>query len=452
MSQPEPTTQAAADSEEEDLGYEADQRRVLVARVRVAAWATIATAVIFALGDIVLVPNELVVRYALKLPQVLAQVAMLLCLQSAWGKRHVVGVALASIAAIGISVATGSAAISNTTIPALQLTGVAVVTAVFFPWGALPQLMTVGLLSAALALNLVLVGAPLGYSAIGAFVFMLWSVYFAQTMANERRTLFDTRAALVAKNRELEEADRRKSEFLATISHDLRTPLNVILGYSEMLADEAVGPVNAEQRELLESIQRYSRLQLDMVSNVLDFSRLTAAGMSVRVESFAIEPLLSDLRQFYAPLTATGVCIGIEVAAGLHTVETDRVKLQEALRNLVENAVKFTEHGSIMLRASGLHGPQRLRVEVADTGAGIPPLELPQIFVAFRQGAQPNKAGTTGVGLGLAIVKQLVDVLGGTIEVESELGRGTTFRIELPTSWSAASAGDSSGPELGAGG
>src|SRR5262249_8236850 len=155
---------------------------------------------------------------------------------------------------------------------------------------------------------------------------------------------------LEALNRELQEANRLKSEFLATVSHELRTPLNVILGYCEMLTDGAAGPLSAEQQELLDAIQRYSRVQFDLVTNVLDFSRLTSGGVSLPIERFAAGALLADVRKLFTRLLPAGVQLEMQVSPSVPELETDRVKLQEILRNLVDNAVKFTASGTIGVR------------------------------------------------------------------------------------------------------
>lgn len=277
----------------------------------------------------------------------------------------------------------------------------------------------------------------------GAFTAMAGSVARSRTEFEDyRHNLEDKVRArterLEALNRELQEANRLKSEFLATVSHELRTPLNVILGYCEMLADGAAGPLSPEQQELLDAIQRYSRVQFDLVTNVLDFSRLTSGKVSIHLERFPIEALLSDVRKLFTRLLPAGVELRLQVAPNVPELETDRVKLQEVVRNLVDNAVKFTTNGAIGVRAEADLTPGWMSVEVQDTGPGIPAEELPHIFDAFRQVGDANTRGTAGVGLGLSIVKQLVEVLGGTASVSSHVGAGSTFRIEIPCRLSPA--------------
>lgn len=237
---------------------------------------------------------------------------------------------------------------------------------------------------------------------------------------------------LEALNEELREANRLKSEFLATVSHELRTPLHVIIGYASMLEDGGAGPTTADQRQILSTVRRYSKQQLDLLTDVLDFSRLTSGRTSVRAERFQLGDLLSEIVQLYEGRTQQGeVELQIEVARHLPQLVTDRIKLQEIVRNLVDNAVKFTHHGRVVLRAfPSVSG--HIVIEVEDTGIGIAPEELERIFEPFHQTGESSTRSTGGVGLGLSIVKQLCLVLGGDIGVTSEVGRGSCFRVELP--------------------
>lgn len=236
---------------------------------------------------------------------------------------------------------------------------------------------------------------------------------------------------LEAMNRELEEANRLKSEFLATVSHELRTPLNVIIGYASMLSDDALGTLTPGQRELLDQISRYSRQQLDLITSVLDFSRLASGRVALRLERLEVGPMLAEIASLHAAaLAARNVRIVVDVPPDVPALETDRVKLHEVIRNLADNAVKFTSQGTITLRVRRADG-DRVALEVADTGVGIAPADLECIWQEFRQVGEARGNGG-GVGLGLSIVRQLVAVLGGTVSVTSQPGVGSTFRVELP--------------------
>jgi two-component system, sensor histidine kinase len=247
------------------------------------------------------------------------------------------------------------------------------------------------------------------------------------------------RATLEEKVDELEKANRLKSEFLATVSHELRTPLNVIIGYAEMLAD---GGISEKQAELLSGIQRYSKLQLDLVTSVLDFSRLSSGRISFHVEQFGLASLLSEVVALYTTRLAEGdVQLVTRVDPYLPKLETDRVKLQEIVRNLVDNAVKFTEDGGICVSARLSDEPDRVRIEVTDSGKGIAPEDLSSIFDPFHQLGESSTRGTGGVGLGLSIVKQLTEALGGTVSASSTPGEGSTFRVDVPRTLPGVSSG-----------
>lgn len=245
-------------------------------------------------------------------------------------------------------------------------------------------------------------------------------------------SLAQSRATLVDQVHELERVNRLKSEFVATVSHELRTPLNVMLGYLEMLRDDVGGPLTPGQRELVMAIERYSLLQLDMITDVLDFSRLASGKVTCRVERFAVRPLLQDVLALHAPrATDRGLGLTLDAPADLPGLETDRTKLEEVVRNLVGNAVKFTERGGVTVRAR-CRGTEHVSIEVADTGCGIDPADLPHVFEPFYQVGSSSTRTTGGVGLGLSIVRQLVTVLGGEVTIESGPGRGTLVRLEIP--------------------
>ena len=247
-------------------------------------------------------------------------------------------------------------------------------------------------------------------------------------------SLSTSRAAIEEKVHELEQADHLKSEFLATVSHELRTPLNVIIGYTEMLADGVGGPLAPEQAQMIESIKRYSVLQRDLITNVLDFSRLSSGAVSMHVEPFTLGPLLEEVESMYREaLRERPVQLIVRLAEPAPPMETDRIKLQEVVRNLVDNAVKFTEEGTVTVTVVPDQQAGWVDISVADTGCGIPPNELGSIFEAFRQIGDSSTRQTGGVGLGLSIVHRLVAVLGGVVTAESRVGEGSTFRVRVPT-------------------
>jgi signal transduction histidine kinase len=236
-------------------------------------------------------------------------------------------------------------------------------------------------------------------------------------------------ARLVA---DLEAADKLKSEFVSTMSHELRTPLNVIIGYTEMLREGSAGPVTEEQLDLVNRLDTRGRELLELIEATLHVGRLEAGRDTVELAPLAISELLQALNGSTQGIPRPpGVGVEWEVPSGVGArIMTDRAKLALVVRNLVSNALKFTSEGKVVVRLM-LRG-DTLVVEVRDTGIGISAEHLPIIFEMFRQvdGSMTRRHG--GVGLGLYIVKQFVTRLGGTVDVQSTPGRGSTFRVVLP--------------------
>jgi signal transduction histidine kinase len=236
-------------------------------------------------------------------------------------------------------------------------------------------------------------------------------------------------ARLVA---DLEAADHLKSEFVSTMSHELRTPLNVIIGYTEMLREGAVGPITTGQRELIDRLDARGRELLELIEATLHVGRLEAGRDTVELAAIDVPELVRALQASTAglPRPAT-VAFDWEVPVTTREhITTDRAKLALVVRNLVSNAFKFTAEGKVVVRML-LRGDV-LTIEVVDTGIGISEEHLPLIFDMFRQvdGSMTRRHG--GVGLGLYIVKQFVTRLGGTVSVLSTPGRGSRFRVVLP--------------------
>jgi len=272
----------------------------------------------------------------------------------------------------------------------------------------------------------------------------------ARSIDDHVTALQRARDELQLRVRELEQANRLKSEFLSTVSHELRTPLNVIIGYADMLAEGGCGELNETERKIIAAIRGYSGLQLKLITDVLDFSRLSSGKVSFHVEHFDPAPLLAEVAALYrGRLGNPDIRLEVAAAPGTPALETDRVKFQEILYNLVDNAVKFTSRGEIRISARPSADGRSVVVEVSDTGPGIPAEDLDHIFDPFRQVGKSSTRETGGVGLGLSIVKNLVEVLGGAIAVESRLGSGTTFRVEIPCRLRADGGNGSGTPRAG---
>jgi signal transduction histidine kinase len=230
---------------------------------------------------------------------------------------------------------------------------------------------------------------------------------------------------------ELEAANQLKSDFVASMSHELRTPLNLIIGYGDLLLDNTFGPLNPSQIDTLKRMARSSRELLDLVEATLDLSRLEARRMPLELREIDLLELFDDLAlESRAWRVRPGVELVWDVVPGTPRLTSDAVKLRMVLKNLVGNAVKFTERGRIAVGARSALGAVELTVQ--DTGIGIPPEAHAHIFEPFRQADRSVHARFGGAGLGLFIVRRLLDAIGGSIALDSEVGVGSTFRVVLP--------------------
>jgi len=229
-----------------------------------------------------------------------------------------------------------------------------------------------------------------------------------------------------------ESASRLKSDFLATMSHELRTPLNIVTGYTELLLEEVFGSVPAEQADALRRVRKAAYEELELITTVMDVSRLEAGRTLVKKSEVNVVELLAELQQETAENVREkpGLSVEWQVAPGLPPLWTDRMKLKVVLKNLLGNAVKFTDEGRVRVDASARDGG--IEIRVTDAGSGIEPEILPVIFDMFWQGDSSLTRHYGGVGLGLYIVKQLLELLGGTVTVESDVGKGSTFRVWVP--------------------
>jgi signal transduction histidine kinase len=230
---------------------------------------------------------------------------------------------------------------------------------------------------------------------------------------------------------ELERANRVRSEFVATVSHELRTPLNIILGYGDLLLTDTFGPLNEEQRGTLQRMDRRARELLELVNSTLEVSRLERGQVPIDVQATSLRDLLATIdAETHELQERAGIVLALDVAGGDVELRTDPAKLKVVLKNLVVNALKFTEQGSVTVRVTA--GDDDATIAVTDTGIGIPRDALDLVFQAFRQAHAPTTRGHGGVGLGLFIVARFVELLRGTVSVESQVGIGSTFVVTLP--------------------
>jgi len=234
--------------------------------------------------------------------------------------------------------------------------------------------------------------------------------------------------ALEETNRRVEAANRMKSEFLANMSHELRSPLNGITGFSELLFDGKIGPLSDEQKEILGRVLNSAKHLLQLVNDVLDLSKIEAGRLEFHPELLSSCKLIEEVTGILGGLAAAKhIRIETEVEPGVATVVADPGRLKQVLYNYLSNALKFTGEGGrvrVNLRAKGA---SEFRLEVSDTGVGIPAKDIEKLFVEFRQLDSSKAKRFQGTGLGLALTKRIVEAQGGSVGVRSTPGEGSTF-------------------------
>ncbi len=261
----------------------------------------------------------------------------------------------------------------------------------------------------------------------------------AQLLEIQRDDLARSSAAIELKARELEQASQYKSDFLANMSHELRTPLNSLLILSKLLGDNPQGNLTDEQAQYARTIQASGNDLLNLITDILDLSKIEAGHIDIRAEAVALSRLASDLRQTFDPIARErGLEFAIDIATDAPaSIVSDRQRLEQILKNLLANAFKFTAKGTVALRIEALED-ERLALTVTDTGIGISPEQHQAIFDAFRQadGAINRRYG--GTGLGLSISRELARLLGGSISLTSEPGAGSSFTVTIPFEYDPA--------------
>src|SRR5215467_13667767 len=240
--------------------------------------------------------------------------------------------------------------------------------------------------------------------------------------------------ALMEEKKKAEHLAKIKADFLNHVSHELRTPLAVIIGYIECITDGLYGHVGSKHQEILEIVANQSSHLKEMIDQILIYSRLESNRLSVSMQEFQLHNMIAELKDTFGFLCKQkGLDLRWDLPSEPVTLRSDPDTVKEVLSNLLQNAVKYTDRGSIAVRVSNLSGARSIALEVTDTGIGIAENYLSTIFEPF---IQVHKTSTEqsrgGIGLGLSIVKRHVELIKGTISVESELGRGSTFRIILP--------------------
>jgi len=254
----------------------------------------------------------------------------------------------------------------------------------------------------------------------------------SRRLAEQNELLEEQRSRIARTAQELQRASALKDRFLASVSHELRTPMTVILGFTGALLRGGQGELNREQKQSLERVQRNARMLLGLINDVLDISKIEAGKMEITRQRIEVATLLNQVQSDFAEAAARkGLKLTTETAPDLDSVTSDASRLTQVLSNLVGNALKFTDQGSILVRAEPREH-DRWALIVQDTGIGIPEEEQETIFEEFRQGEPEDHRGRGGTGLGLAIARKLILALGGTISVESARGKGARFTVLLP--------------------
>lgn len=250
-------------------------------------------------------------------------------------------------------------------------------------------------------------------------------------VADRTEELRKSNQALREAIKKAQEADRLKSEFIANVSHELRTPLNSIIGFSKVLMSGIDGTINDTQKIDLTAIYNSGRHLLEIINSILDLSKIEAGKMELNLSLFEVAPILDEIVKASETLV-TGKKVKIEsrILGTIPTIQADATKIRQIIFNLVSNAAKFTEEGSITIQAGVVKN--HLQVSVRDTGIGIEKDELKAIFERFRQvdGSSTRRAG--GTGLGLSIARKFADMHNGQLQVESKVGKGSVFTMIIP--------------------
>jgi signal transduction histidine kinase len=230
---------------------------------------------------------------------------------------------------------------------------------------------------------------------------------------------------------DLEIASQHKSQFVANMSHELRTPLAAMLGYAELLQEGIYGAPPEKFLPILTRIRSNGKHLLGLINTVLDISKIEAGQFKLNLAEYVLGSIVETVMGATESLAATKkLAFTTEVAKGLPYGLGDEQRLTQVLLNLVGNAIKFTDAGEVRITAATANG--HFKLSVSDTGPGIPPEECERIFEKFRQVDSSNTRAKGGTGLGLAIAREIVEMHGGRIWVESMMGQGSTFRMELP--------------------
>ncbi|WP_016950820.1 hybrid sensor histidine kinase/response regulator [Anabaena sp. PCC 7108] len=253
-----------------------------------------------------------------------------------------------------------------------------------------------------------------------------------EQLLHQNQELEKQRQQIQLQNLKLLEASRLKSQFLATISHELRTPMNAIIGFSQILLRPKFAQLTNQQTDMVERILNNGKHLLMLLNEVLDFSKLESGNLEIKPEIFDLSTIVNKtVEEIRSLAEAKKLSLELKIDLQNKLIFNDPVRVHQILINLLSNAVKFTENGGICVKVKETPGNQ-VTISIEDTGIGISPGDFEHIFEAFRQVDQGISRKYPGTGLGLAIIDSLVKTMGGKIFLESQLDVGSIFTIELP--------------------
>jgi len=275
------------------------------------------------------------------------------------------------------------------------------------------------------------------YGAIAAFGILMMGLAIGSASSSAKSKTAEQLALLKQEKEKAENLAKLKSEFLNQVSHELRTPLAVIIGYIECITDGLYGEVESKHHEILQVVAKQSTHLKNMIDQILIYSRLEAGKQPIRIEELQLTKVVNDMRDTFEFLCRQkGLELRWEIPKDPLPIRSDATRLKEVVSNLLQNAVKYTDRGSITVRTAKDSSADVATVDVQDTGMGISEQHLANIFEPFMQVHKTSTENSRGgIGLGLSIVKKHLEQIGGTITVESELGKGSTFRVVIPRNY-----------------
>jgi signal transduction histidine kinase len=275
------------------------------------------------------------------------------------------------------------------------------------------------------------------YGSIASFGILMMGLAIGSASSNPKKGPSAELELLKHEKEKAENLAKIKSEFLNQVSHELRTPLAVIIGYIECITDGLYGEIEAKHQEILQVVAKQSSHLKNMIDQILIYSRLEAGKQPVRAEDLLLTKLVGELKDTFDFLCKQkGLEMHWELPNDPMQIRSDLGRVKEVISNLLQNAIKYTDRGSVKLGIEKLATKDSIMIEVSDTGMGISEHHLANIFEPFMQVHKTSTENSRGgIGLGLSIVKKHLEQIKGTISVESELGKGTTFRVILPRSY-----------------